>query len=151
MSSFDYLSYFINLSSSVLRYYFCFGRQTIGLECAPGLEFDRVAERCDFPQNANCVVRRYINLSNQLAKYLLRSLFQINIPTPRPPPQEIDFQCSSNSGFVQEPHPTDCRFYFNCFNGQNLERSQCPDGLLFDVNSNACQVNTVANCLPGTN
>lgn len=55
----------------VLRYYFCFGRQTIGLQCAPGLEFDRVAERCDFPENANCVVRRFFHPNNQLDNKLI--------------------------------------------------------------------------------
>uniref|UniRef100_A0A182PVA8 Chitin-binding type-2 domain-containing protein n=1 Tax=Anopheles epiroticus TaxID=199890 RepID=A0A182PVA8_9DIPT len=58
--------------------------------------------------------------------------------------QELD--CNDpNSVGIFLPHPTDCRKYLNCWQGQLIEGS-CPLGLYFDLERQVCEAEARVRC-----
>ena len=38
------------------------------------------------------------------------------------------------------PHPTDCQYYFSCYHGQEPNKFGCPQGNVFDAESQVCKI-----------
>lgn len=89
------------------------------MECAPGLQWDQIREKCDLPANVGC---------------------KIQVPEP-----ELNYVCEPSTTYVTR-HPNNCQQFIVCSNGVRRV-NQCAESLLFDPVNLRCDFAANVNCV----
>jgi len=165
---------FLPLEGSCTRYVVCFGTNRLERECANGFHFNPKTSQCDRRENVECTEEN-LNIPTIACPNSPNVLFVPSLhscegyfvcahgsPSFHNCSEGLIFDIHTNQcgatgrcllDYVPncgpeisfEPHVYDCRHYFFCSNGQPVLNS-CAPGLLFDIVSRQCNVDTIATC-----
>ncbi|KAG5673856.1 hypothetical protein PVAND_003867 [Polypedilum vanderplanki] len=112
------------------KYYLCFNATKYERNCADGLFWDVIHDRCDFPENVDCSLQRTTGLTTTTERQFICDEW---------------LTCPITVQFVYLPHMTNCARYFFCNLGVRHLRT-CSYGEIFDVATLQCAHPQTALC-----
>lgn len=159
----------------LFSYVVCFGTNRVERECANGFYFNPAIRQCDRRENVQCVERNSniptVQCPNSNHVTFLPStqsceghfICAAGTPTYDVCPDGLIFdininRCAQTGRCLLDytpvcpgtnvkflPHPYDCRYFFFCNTGEPQLKG-CAPGLLFDIVSEQCNIDTHATC-----
>ncbi|XP_059093931.1 protein obstructor-E-like [Tigriopus californicus] len=118
------------------KFYLCSKGVAHEMPCNPGLVFDIASSTCVFPDGVSIDARV---CAKDTRTFEEGGEFQC--------PKEEQFLQGVRSAHPVYAHPSDCRFFFSCFDGKTPQKFGCSESQAFDDNTKTCKgVDEVPEC-----
>ncbi|KAJ8954257.1 hypothetical protein NQ318_005853 [Aromia moschata] len=113
------------------RFYICQKGKRIPMTCPSPFEFNAKTEACDWPQHANCALKKKTVADFQTTT------------TQTTPVGKRKLECAEEDRHTA--HETNCDEYYRCVYGSKVLKV-CPDNMAFDVASGYCDFTYNVDC-----